>query len=141
MTIAEIKSLLPHREPFLFLDGVQRLEENLIEAYRDVRPDEFYFAGHFPGNPILPGVLQVEAIAQAGILLARARQPQPKKGTTLFAAIEKVRFRRIIRPGERMVITATIQGEKAGVYRIEGKITVAGEIACTATVTGVVRDL
>ncbi|MEO0071671.1 MAG: 3-hydroxyacyl-ACP dehydratase FabZ [candidate division WOR-3 bacterium] len=140
-----VKEFLPHREPFLFIDGVNRLEENLIVAWRVIKPEEFYFTGHFPGNPIFPGVLMVEAIAQAGILLALTRRRKKEDGkpdagkTPLFAGIERVRFRRIVRPGERLDITATIIAEKAGVYKISGRVDVNGELACEAIITGTVR--
>ncbi len=135
----EVRDFLPHREPFLFIDGVARLAENEIEAWREVKPEEFYFAGHFPGNPILPGVVMVEAIAQAGILLAIARDPAQKGKTPLFAGIERVRFRRIVRPGERLRIVAQILQAKAGVYKIEGRVFAGEELACEATITGAVR--
>lgn len=135
-----VKEFLPHREPFLFIDGINRLEDNLIAAWRVIKPEEFYFTGHFPGNPIFPGVLMVEAIAQAGILLALARRRQADAGKTpLFAGIERVRFRRIVRPGERLDITATIIAEKAGVYKISGRVEVNGALACEAIITGTVK--
>jgi len=141
MTIDDIKALLPHREPFLFLDGVERIDDNSVEAYRDVRPDEFFFRGHFPGNPVLPGVLMVEAIAQAGILVVLARLGGRGENATLFVAIERVRFRRVVRPGERLRLVARVVGEKAGMYRIEGKALVGDEPACEAVVTGALRPL
>ncbi len=140
MNREEIKQFLPHREPFLFVDAVTRLEPNSIEAYRDWHPEEFFFAGHFPGNPVLPGVLMVEAIAQTGILLVLLQHEERRGRNTLFAAIEKVRFRRIVRPGERLLLTAELLGGKAGVYKIHGTAAVNTELACEATVTGALRD-
>lgn len=134
-----VKDFLPHRQPFLFVDGVNRLNENEIETWRIVKPEEFYFAGHFPNNPIFPGVLMVEAIAQTGILLVLIQEPNNKGKLPLFAGIERVRFRRIIRPGERLQIRATILTKKAQVYKIFGRIFVGEELACEAVVIGAVR--
>ncbi len=140
MNLEEIKRLLPHREPFLFVDEVTKLEENRIEAYRDIRPDEFFFAGHFPGFPVLPGVLMVEAIAQTGILLVLARQEDREGKKTLFAGIDRVRFRRQVSPGERLLLSATVLGARAGIYKIKGWAHVGDELACEATVMGALRD-
>ncbi|MFO7675875.1 MAG: 3-hydroxyacyl-ACP dehydratase FabZ [bacterium] len=139
MNLDEIKQHLPHREPFLFVDAVTRLGENDIEAYRDIRSDEFFLAGHFPGNPVLPGVLMVEAIAQVGILIVLSREPRAGR-KTLFAAIERVRFRRQVRPGERLLLSARLLSSRAGIYKIEGQARVGDELACEATVTGALRD-
>ncbi len=135
-----IKELLPHREPFLFVDEVTRIDDDSIDGYRDLDPDEFYFAGHFPGYPVLPGVLMVEAIAQIGILLVLARHVKRSGKKTLFAAIERVRFRRQVRPGERLLLRARLVAGKAGVYKLQGSVRVGDEVACEATVTGVLRD-
>jgi 3-hydroxyacyl-[acyl-carrier-protein] dehydratase len=135
----DVKEFLPHRQPFLFVDGVSRLDENEIETWRVVRPEEFYFAGHFPNNPILPGVLMIEAIAQTGILLALAREPANRGKTPLFAGIERARFRQIVRPGERLEIRATILEAKSGFYKIAGRVFVRDELACEAVLTGAVR--
>lgn len=140
MNLDEVKALLPHREPFLFIDGVTRLEPGRIEAYRDLRPEEFYFSGHFPGNPVFPGVLMVEAIAQTGILLVLIQADERRGRKTLFAAIKEVRFKRIVRPGERLILTAELMGGRAGVYKLHGTALVSGELACEATVTGALRD-
>jgi 3-hydroxymyristoyl/3-hydroxydecanoyl-(acyl carrier protein) dehydratase len=139
MDTEAVKRHLPHREPFLFVDGVTRLEQNLIEAYRDVRPDEYFFAGHFPGNPVLPGVIMVETIAQTGILMVLAQAEDRAGRNTLFAGIESVKFRRIVRPGERMTITASLLAQKAGIYKLQGRITVNVELACEAVVLGVLK--
>jgi len=140
MNIEQVKELLPHREPFLFVDAVTRLEEKSIEAYRDIKPDEFFFKGHFPGFPVLPGVLMVEAIAQAGILLVLAHYPELRGRKTLFAGIDKVRFRRQVSPGERLLLRTELVASKAGVYRLSGSARVGEEIACEAVVMGVLRE-
>ncbi|MFO7639603.1 MAG: 3-hydroxyacyl-ACP dehydratase FabZ [bacterium] len=140
LELNEIKQLLPHREPFLFVDEVTALDDEHIEAYREIRPDEAFFRGHFPGYPVLPGVLMVEAIAQAGILMVLARGERRAGRKTLFAAIERVRFRRQVRPGERLLLTARVLGGRAGVYKIAGEARVGNEIACEAVVTGALRD-
>jgi 3-hydroxyacyl-[acyl-carrier-protein] dehydratase len=139
MDADKIKSFLPHREPFLFVDGVTKIEGKTIEAFRDIRPDEFYFAGHFPGYPVLPGVLMVEAIAQAGILVVLVTQEDRKERKTLFVGIESVRFRRQVKPGERLTIRAEIVSGRAGVYKVKGQASVGEELACEAVVTGALR--
>ena len=139
MDIDAVKKLLPHREPFLFIDAVTRIDGTSIEAYRDIRPDEFYFAGHFPDYPVLPGVLMVEAIAQAGILIVLVAQEHRRGRKTLFAGIENVRFRRPVRPGERLLLKAEIVAGRAGVYKIKGSAMVGEELACEALVTGALR--
>jgi len=140
MNIDGIKRLLPHREPFLFVDEVTKIEGNRIEAYRDIRPDEFYFVGHFPGFPVFPGVLILESIAQVGILLVLDRLGSGHGKKTLFAGIEKAKFKRPVRPGERLLVTAELLAEKAGVYRFKGLAHVGDELACEATATGALRD-
>lgn len=140
MNIDEVKSLLPHREPFLFVDGVSRIDGETIEAYRDIREDEFYFRGHFPDRPVFPGVLMVEAIAQTGILLVLHRLGGRQGKQTLFAGIDRVRFRRVVQPGDRLLLSARLLGGRRGVYRIEGTARVGEELACEATVIGALRD-
>lgn len=135
----DVKRYLPHREPFLFIDRVIRVDSEEIECSRTVRAEEFYFQGHFPDNPILPGVLMVEAIAQAGILLVLSQTPNLAGKIPLFAGIEGVRFRRIVRPGDQLRIIAHLVSAKAGVFKFEGRVYVGEELACSATVTGAVR--
>lgn len=139
MTSEEIRALLPHREPFLFVDGVCKLDKDSIEAFYNVSPEAFFFAGHFPGNPILPGVLMVEAIAQAGILLVLSRLGGRECRNTLFAGIDKVRFRRIVRPGEQLLLSCHLLSEHRGLYKIAGVARVGKEVACEAVVWGVLR--
>ena len=139
LTIEQIKEMLPHREPFLFVDAVTKLEANLIEGYRDIKADEFYFAGHFPGNPVLPGVMMVEAIAQIGIMLVCKFREERRGRNTLFAGIENVRFRRQVQPGDRLLLSADIVGGRSSVYKIHGTAKVGDELACEAVVIGALR--
>ena len=139
LTVEQIKEMLPHREPFLFIDAITKLEANLIEGYRDVKAEEFYFAGHFPGMPVMPGVLMVEAIAQAGILLVCEVREKRLGRKTLFAGIEKVRFRRQVQPGDRLLLSADIVSGRSSVYKIHGTAKVGGELACEAVVIGALR--
>ena len=140
MTLEQIKELLPHREPFLFVDEVTRIDETTVEAFRDIRPDEHFFAGHFPGFPVLPGVLMVEAIAQVGILIVLNRLGGRGDRKTLFARIDQARFKRQVNPGDRLLLSAEVVGSKAGVYKIHGTARVGEELACEATVVGALRD-
>jgi 3-hydroxyacyl-[acyl-carrier-protein] dehydratase len=139
LTLVQIKEMLPHREPFLFVDAVTRLEPDLIEGYRDIKADEFYFPGHFPGMPVLPGVLMVEAIAQIGILLVGKFREERRGRNTLFAGIESVRFRRQVKPGERLLLSADVVSGRSSVYKIHGTASVGEELACDAVVIGALR--
>ena len=139
LTTEQIKEMLPHREPFLFIDAVTKLEANLIEGYRDIKAEEFYFAGHFPGFPVMPGVLMVEAIAQVGILLVCEVREKRQGRKTLFAGIEKVRFRRQVQPGDRLLLSADIVSGRSSVYKIHGTAKVGDELACEAVVIGALR--
>jgi 3-hydroxyacyl-[acyl-carrier-protein] dehydratase len=139
LTIEQIKGMLPHREPFLFIDAVTTLEANLIEGYRDIKADEFYFPGHFPGYPVLPGVLMVEAIAQIGIMLVCKFREERRGRRTLFAGIERVRFRRQVQPGDRLLLSADIVSGRSSVYKIHGTAKVGDELACEAVVIGALR--
>lgn len=139
LSLEQIKEMLPHREPFLFIDAVTKLEPNLIAGYRDVKAEEFYFPGHFPGLPVMPGVLMVEAIAQIGILLVCEVREKRQGRKTLFAGIEYVRFRRQVQPGDRLLLTADIVGGRSSVYKIHGTAKVGDELACEAIVIGALR--
>ena len=126
----QVMRLLPHRPPFLLVDEVLEGEEGVrCVAVRTLRYDDFWFAGHFPGNPVMPGVLIVEALAQtATIAVAAAGDIAGKIG--LFAGIDKVRFKRVVKPGDTMVLEAEIVAVHGPVGRAKVKATVDGQLAC-----------
>jgi len=127
--IDRIKEILPHREPMLFIDEVLEQSESHIVALRTLRPDEPLFAGHFPNDPIFPGVLQVEALAQAGALLASPKTGPNKGVWALLVGIDKTRFRRIIRPNDTLRIAVSVLQQRGRLWRFTGTITVDGNVA------------
>ncbi len=122
MNREEIKTFLPHREPMLLLDEAELDENGNALGRYTVRGDEWFLKGHFPGNPVVPGVVLCEIIAQtAGVLL---REQLPGK-TTLYAGMDNVRFRHMVRPGETVNVTCRITRSKANVYVVAGEATVS----------------
>jgi len=137
MDINEIREYLPHRYPFLLVDRVVELEEGqFIRAYKNVSINEEVFNGHFPQAPIFPGVMIVEAMAQAaGILGFKTQGKKPADGSIyLFAGADKVRFKRQVVPGDRLELEAKIVSEKRGIWKFECRATVEGTLAATATI-------
>ncbi len=129
---AEIEAILPHREPFLLIDEVLELEPGArVVARKRVRADEWYFAGHFPGRPVMPGVLIVEALAQVGAVALLTTEEFGGK-LALFAGIDGVRFRRQVLPGDVLRMEVEIVRLKGSVGRGKGKATVDGERVCEA---------
>ena len=127
---AQIEALLPHRPPFLLVDEVEELEPGVrCVATRTLRADDFWFAGHFPGNPVMPGVLIVEALAQAATIAAASGADIAGK-IGLFAGIDKVRFKRVVRPGDTLRLEAEIVAVHGPVGRAKVKATVDGRLAC-----------
>jgi 3-hydroxyacyl-[acyl-carrier-protein] dehydratase len=137
---AGIEALLPHRAPFLLLDDVVELEPGVrCVARRLLRPDDVWFAGHFPGNPVMPGVLIVEALAQAGAVCALALAENAGK-LVLFAGIDKVRFKRVVRPGDTLRLEVQVGAMRGGVGRGSVLATVEGQVACRGELMFAVAD-
>jgi 3-hydroxyacyl-[acyl-carrier-protein] dehydratase len=136
MDIGDILKILPHRYPFLLIDRVIELVRmKSIVALKNVTITEPFFQGHFPEKPIMPGVLIVEAIAQAGGLLLLTEVPNRDEMLMVFTGIEKARFRRPVVPGDQLRIEVTVKAWRITAARLEGKAYVDGKVAAEATVT------
>ena len=136
MEIGDVLKILPHRYPFLLIDRVVELVRmKSIVALKNVTITEPFFQGHFPEKPIMPGVLIVEAIAQAGGLLLLTEVPNRDEMLMVFTGIEKARFRRPVVPGDQLRIEVVVKAWRVTAARLEGKAYVDGKVAAEATVT------
>ena len=136
MDIGDILKILPHRYPFLLIDRVVELERmKRIVALKNVTINEPFFQGHFPEKPIMPGVLIVEAIAQAGGLLLLTEVPNRDEMLMVFTGIERARFRRPVLPGDQVRMEVEVRVWRRVAARLEGKAYVDGKVAAEATVT------
>ena len=137
-TITELFEYLPHRYPFLLIDRVtETIVGERIKGYKNITANEELFNGHFPGQPIFPGVLILEAMAQlSGVLAFETKGVRPADGTNyLFGGVEKARFRRQVIPGDRLDLESTIVTERKIMMKFECAAFVDGEIACSAVLT------
>jgi 3-hydroxyacyl-[acyl-carrier-protein] dehydratase len=135
LDISDIMSILPHRYPFLLIDRLIEIERRKrIVAIKNVTINEPFFAGHFPGYPIMPGVLIVEAIAQAGGALLMTEIPDRESKLMVFTGIERAKFRRPVVPGDQLRIEINVLNWKPRAVRMEGRCTVEGKLVCEATV-------
>lgn len=130
--IEKIKDIIPHRYPFLLLDRVVEVKEpDFIRGYKNVTINEPFFQGHFPGNAVFPGVLQLEAMAQLGAVLILKRFP-PDKRMAYFTGIDKAKFKRMVKPGDRLDMEIRIIRERHPFVVMEGIASVDGEMASRA---------
>ena len=135
LEIHEIMSILPHRYPFLLIDRIVEIErKKRIVAIKNVTINEPFFQGHFPGYPIMPGALVVEAIAQTGGVLLMPEVPDRDKKLMVFTSIERAKFRKPVVPGDQLRIEVSVLTWKPRVAKMEGRATVDGKLACEATV-------
>jgi len=132
----DIRKILPHRYPFLLVDRVLEVDPgHRLVAIKNVTINEHFFNGHFPGNPVMPGVLIVEALAQAGALLVNASQA--KNGESLagkylyLAGIDKARFRRVVLPGDQLRLEAEVTAMRRSSCKMFGRATVDGQLAAS----------
>lgn len=144
MDIHEILKLLPHRYPFLMVDRVIAIDVGKsIQALKNVTINEPFFNGHFPHRPVMPGVLMLEAMAQAAALLSFATQGVTPDDKTVyyFAGIDGARFKRPVEPGDQLVMDVTLERHKAGIFKFKGVTRVGGDIACEAELMCTMRRI
>ncbi len=131
MLIEEIKKIIPHRYPFLLVDRVLELESEKITAIKNVTVNEEFFNGHFPGQPIMPGVLQVEALAQAGaILLMKQKVEDSDNSLMVFTGIKNCKFRRQVVPGDQLKLVVEMGMMRRNFVTMIGTASVDGVVAC-----------
>ncbi len=144
MDIHEILKKLPHRYPILLVDRVLSLEKDKsIQALKNVSINEPYFVGHFPHRPVMPGVLMLEAMAQAAALLSFASAGKPLDDNTIyyFAGIDAARFKRPVEPGDQLILDVELLRQKSGIYKFKGIARVGDAVACEAELMCTMRTV
>lgn len=137
----QIQAIIPHRDPFLMVDRVLELESGVrVVAEKDVTGEEDFFRGHFPGRPLMPGVLILEALAQAGAI-AVLSAPANKGKLALFGGVEHARFRRHVVPGDVLRLEVEVLRTRGPVGQGKARASVGSEVACTAVLTFVLQDV
>ncbi len=133
----ELKHYLPHREPMLLVDEIDIDEAGVCHAKYRIREDEFFCRGHFPGNPIVPVVIQCEIMAQSCALLVK---DEIQGKTTLYSGIDNVRFKNVIRPGDLCEITAKLTARRGMLFFCEASVSVAGKLCCKGNLSFALVD-
>jgi len=144
MDIHEILKQLPHRYPFLMVDRVLELDKGkTIKAFKNVTINEPFFTGHFPHRPVMPGVLMLEAMAQAAALLAfdAAGVQMDDKTVYYFAGIDGARFKRPVEPGDQLIMDVSLERARAGIYKFKGVTRVGQDLACEAELMCTMRTI
>ncbi|MDE7168786.1 MAG: 3-hydroxyacyl-ACP dehydratase FabZ [Mucispirillum sp.] len=141
--IDEIKTILPHRYPFLFVDRITEIDGDIIRGIKNVTVNEDFFNGHFPDFPVMPGVLIIEALAQVcgiyGILKLKEENRYDEKQKTFFTSINNVKFKRLVRPGDQLVFECKYIKDKMMIWWFECRALVDGEEAAVADLSAAFR--
>jgi 3-hydroxyacyl-[acyl-carrier-protein] dehydratase len=134
LDVTEIQKILPHRFPFLFVDAIVEMERlKRVVGIKNVTMNESHFQGHFPGKPIMPGVLIIEAMAQTGGLLLLQEVPDRENKLLYFVAVDGARFRRPVVPGDQLRLEIKVISWRGDFCKLEGRATVEGQLAAEAT--------
>lgn len=136
LDINQVRDMLPHRYPFLLIDKIYHLDEGSVAGVKNVTMNEYFFQGHFPGNPVMPGVLQIEAMAQTGGILVLNTVSDPENYWTYFLSIENCRFRKMVLPGDTLVIKCELMAPiRRGIAKMRGHIFVGNTLVCEANMS------
>jgi 3-hydroxyacyl-[acyl-carrier-protein] dehydratase len=142
--INRILSVLPHRYPFILVDRVLDYKPfEYLKAVKNVTINEPFFTGHFPGNPIMPGVLMLEALAQAGAILSNLSR-SAKEGYEFlyfFAGIDNAKFKHIVTPGDQLLLSVELTAQKRDFWRIRGEVFVGDKLACSADLMSAAKEV
>ena len=134
MDVTEIQKILPHRYPFLFVDAIVEMERlKRVVGIKNVTINESHFQGHFPGQPIMPGVLIIESMAQTGGLLLLQEVPDRENKLLYFVAVDGARFRRPVVPGDQLKLEIKVVSWRGDFCKLDGRATVDGQLAAEAT--------
>lgn len=141
MDLKEIMSIIPHRYPFLLVDRITDIKLNeSIEGIKNVTFNEPYFPGHFPGRPVMPGVLMIEAMAQISAVLVAKSMDTTEDKEVFFMSIDESKFRKVVEPGDVLVLHATILQSRGSVWKFKARAEVDGKVASEAIFTAMVKN-
>jgi beta-hydroxyacyl-ACP dehydratase FabZ len=141
LTIQQILKLLPHRYPMLLVDRILEIEEGKrIVGLKNVTANEPFFQGHFPGAPVMPGVLIVEAMAQCGAIIFLLDLPDREKKLFMFGGVDKARFRKPVVPGDQLILECEVLQRRSSTARIRGVAKVGGNVVAEAELLSVMTD-
>lgn len=141
MDVREIEKYIPHRYPMLLVDKIVEFEEfKRVVAIKNVSANEWFFPGHFPGNPVMPGVLLVEAMAQAAGVLAVKSMKEDKKVTTYFMSIDSAKFRKPVFPGDQLRLEVEVARTRGNVWKFAGKAYVGEQVVAETNITAMVTE-